>query len=104
MFLAKQRKKKPEGGYWTAWVLRDSYWDREEKRIKQRYIAYVGKKQTITESQARELACKVAVKLGITEEEAWQKLRRVKRLRIVPDEEPEGGVLTLAQHRKRVAP
>lgn len=100
MFLTKQRKKKPNGGYWYSWVLRESYWDKAEKRLKQRYVAYVGTKRTITESQARELARKISEKLG--REVTVEDLRRVKRLRVVPDEEPEGGVLTLREHRKRV--
>jgi len=60
----------------------------------------------ITEDKAREIARKAAKKLGLTEEEAWAKLKRVRRLQITPkaveaNEEPQPDILTLREHMKR---
>ena len=84
MFITRQRKPRPGGGYYFGWVLRGSYWDKELKRTRQIHLSYIGKTRTITESRAREIAEKVSKKLGrpVTVED----LRRVRRLRIVPDE------------------
>lgn len=74
MFLAKGRRKRKDGSYYCYYVLREAYWDKGERRQKQRHLAYVGTKRTISLDRAR----KLAKKLGITVED----LRRVRRLKI----------------------
>ena len=99
MFISKVRQRKGRRVY-TYWVLKEGIWDAENRRISHRYICSLGKSRVLTESEARKIAEKASQKLGKTITVA--DLRRVKRLRIVPDKEPEGGVLTLREHRKRV--
>lgn len=83
MFLVRQRQKTKTGRVAYYWTLRATIWDKDEKRSKQVYLAYVGPTRTITESKAREIACKVSGKLG--KPVTIENLRKVKRLRIVPD-------------------
>ena len=82
MFLAKTWKVQG-GKRYEAWVLKAAVWDKALKRQKQVYLAYVGKSRTIPESRARELARRISRKLG--REVTVEDLRKVKRLRIVPD-------------------
>jgi len=106
MFLAKSWRRLKGGRKQEWYALRATVWDREHKRPRQIHVAYVGITRVITEDKARELAEKASQKLGrkVTLEE----LRRVRRLRIVPEEsksepdakpkpegEPEPEVLTL---------
>jgi hypothetical protein len=75
MYLIKGRYKKRDGSYYTFWVLRETVWDRAQKRSVQRYVAYVGPKRTITLQRAQALAKKI----GCTVDD----LRRVRGLKIV---------------------
>jgi len=87
MFLAKSVQRKGKRVY-RYWVLKETLWDAKERRISQRYLISLGPKRTITETQAREIAEKLSQKLGrpVTLED----LRKVKRLRIVPDSDADG--------------
>jgi len=75
MYLAKTYRKDAEGKPLTYWILRETRWDREERRSKNHYLAYVGPSRRITLKRASELAAK----LGCSIEE----LERVKHLRII---------------------
>jgi hypothetical protein len=85
MFLAKTWKT-VKGKRYESWVLKEGVWDKQNKRYKQIYLAYIGKMKTITESRARELARKISAKLD--RPVSVEDLRKVRRLRIVPDREP----------------
>jgi hypothetical protein len=80
---SRPSKQLPFGNQYGWWVLKTSVWDKETKRQRQVYLAYVGTKRTITESRAKEIAQAVSEKLGrkVTVED----LKRVKRLRIVAE-------------------
>ena len=77
MFLAKTWSTR-NGKKYEAWVLKSAFWDKENKRMKQKYLAYIGKTKSIKLDQA----LKICEKLEISLDE----LRSVKRLRII---EPE---------------
>lgn len=82
--LVKTRRQTKDGKIYPFYALRENYWDSQAKATRQRHIIYVGTKPEITESRARELAQRISEKTGrrITVED----LRKVRRLRIVPDE------------------
>lgn len=106
MFLAKSWRRLKGGRKQEWYALRATVWDKEHKRPRQIHVAYVGIARVIPESKAREIARKAARKLGIPEAEAWEKLKRVRRLRIVADEakasvrEEKPETLTLQAHLK----
>lgn len=77
IFVATGRYKKRDGSYYVYYVLREGYWDKRERRIKQRYVGYIGTRPVLSLSNAR----KLAQKAGITLDE----LRRVRGLTIVDD-------------------
>ena len=91
MYLAKMFQRRADGSKREYWVLKTSYWDPKTKRPRHKYLAYIGTRHSITEAKAKELAKKAAAKLGISEEEAFARLRKVKRLRIVADKDVKGG-------------
>ncbi len=64
-------------------MLKTSYWDPKAKRLRHRYLAYIGTKRIIPEEKAQEMAGRISEKLGrqVTVED----LRKVKKLRIVSD-------------------
>lgn len=74
MFLAKTWTTR-KGKKYPAWVLKTAKWDKEKKRMKQVYLAYVGKTKTID----LEKALKICTKLEIPLDE----LKKVKRLRVI---------------------
>ena len=82
LFITKQRQRIGKRVY-QYWVMKESVWDKEAQRTRQRYVVSIGPRRTITESRARELARKISEKLG--REVTVEELRRVKKLRIVPD-------------------
>ena len=89
MFLAKTWKT-IRGKRYVSWSLKKGIWDKERKRYKQIYLAYVGKSKKITLEKAQE----ICTKLGIPLDE----MRKVKRLRIVELEEaPSVQVEPIAQ-------
>jgi hypothetical protein len=79
MFLAKTWKT-VNGKRYEAWVLKKGMWDKERKRHKQVYLAYIGKSRRISIQKARQ----ICEKLGIT----LQELRKVKRLTLVEESQP----------------
>jgi hypothetical protein len=79
MFLAKTWKT-VNGKRYEAWVLKRGVWDKEQKRHKQVYLAYIGKSRQISIQKARQ----ICEKLGIT----LQELRKVKRLTLVEEGQP----------------
>jgi len=88
MFLTTGRRKMKDGSYYTYYVLKETYWDKAEKRQKQRYLAYVGVRRTISQEKAE----KIAQKLGCS----LDALKRVG-IRIVPakpkgEEKPESSL------------
>jgi len=85
MYLAKTFQRRANGSKREYWMLKASYWDKRAKKPRHRYLAYIGRQCTITESKALELAGRISEKLGrpITVED----LRRVRRLKIMPDPE-----------------
>lgn len=83
MYLAKKKRKAADGETYPYWTLQEKYWDKGERRSKERYLAAVGHSPTITESEAHELAKRVSEKLG--EAVTVDDLREVRRLEIVPD-------------------
>lgn len=73
MFLAKTWTKK-NGKKYESWVLKKSVWDKEKKRMRQVYLAYLGASKRIDLEKAQ----KICGKLSISQDE----LRKVKRLKI----------------------
>lgn len=78
MFLAKNMRKSKTGAKRAYYVLRDSYWDRQLKRQRHRYLAYLGVKPQLSEAKARQLASKLGV--------ALDDLRKVRRLKIIAED------------------
>ena len=77
MFLAKTWSTR-NGKKYEAWVLKRAIWDKETKRMKQKYLAYVGKTKSIKLDKALQICEKLSIPL--------EELRKVRRLRII---EPE---------------
>jgi hypothetical protein len=65
------------GKRYEAWVLKKGVWDKEQKRHKQVYLAYIGKSRRISIQKAH----RICEKLGLPLEE----LRKVKRLTLVEE-------------------
>jgi len=87
MFLAKTWSKR-NGKKYEAWVLKSAIWDKETKRMKQKYLAYIGK----TKSISLDKALQICEKLNISLDE----LKRVKRLRVL---EPKSLAEVMAERK-----
>jgi hypothetical protein len=66
------------------YVLRRSVWDREEKRRKTLYVAYLGVKPELLLSRAKKICKRWGIPL--------EALRSVRRLKIVEDSKKKGAV------------
>lgn len=86
MFLAKSWKT-VNGKRYPKWDLKKSVWDKEAKRQKQVYIAYVGTDKTLS----WEKACEICRDKGV----AMEELQRVKGLRIEPPSRPKREELSI---------
>ncbi len=82
MFLARAGKKRKDGSYYTYWVIRHAFWDKKQKRVVLKNLAYLtsNKEPVIPLHKAQA----IARKLGITVE----KLAKIKGLRIEGLSEP----------------
>jgi len=80
MFLAKSWKT-VNGKRYPKWDLKKSVWDKDEKRQKQEYVAYIGTSQTIS----FEKACEICSAKGLT----MDALRSVNRLKIEEPSKPK---------------
>jgi len=81
LFLNRGHTQFKNGRRYPFWEVRETFWNAKLRSPRQRYIGYVGKEPVLTESKAR-LICE---KKGVTMEQ----LRKVNRLTIIPDPEPE---------------
>lgn len=81
LFISYGRKQPKKGNRVYFWEIKETFWDKQIKKTRQRFIGYLGKEPTLTESKAQ----KICEKRGITMEQ----LRKVNRLIIIPDPEPE---------------
>ena len=90
MFVTQQRTKRREGGYYTYWVIRESYWDKKQKRQRQRHLATIGKTQKLSLDEARDLAEELTEKTG--REVTVDELRGMKRIRVVEDQTEKSDV------------
>jgi len=75
MYLIQGRRKRPDGSYYTFWVLRETVWDKSQKRPVQKYLGYVGRYPVISEKKAKQIAKKIGCSID--------DLRRVKGLKII---------------------
>jgi hypothetical protein len=73
MFLAKTWKT-VNGKRYPAWVLKKAVWDKDQKRQKQVYVAYVGTNKVLSWAKAQEICQDKNL--------SWDELQQVKRLRI----------------------
>ncbi len=73
MFLAKTWKT-VNGKRYPAWVLKKAVWDKDQKRQKQVYVAYVGTKKVLSWTKAQEICQDKGISL--------EELQHVKRLQI----------------------
>ncbi len=83
LFVAKRMVKRKDGSYRIYYELRANVWEKERGAVRQVYAGYLGSKPIITEAKAKHLAQQISKKLG--QKVTLEDLRRVKRLRIVPD-------------------
>ena len=83
LFVAKRMVRRKDGSYRIYYELRANIWEKERGAVRQVYAGYLGSKPVISEAKAERLAAQISQRLGrpITVED----LRRVKKLRIVPD-------------------
>ena len=73
MFLAKVWKIS-NGKKYEAWVLKRGVWDKQEKRYRQLYLAYIGTSTAISPKKADQICEKLAISLD--------ELLKVRRLKI----------------------
>jgi hypothetical protein len=77
MYIAKTFVRRADGTKRYYFVLRDTIWDKSQKRPVQKYIAYLGVQPIISLERAQE----IAQENGLTIDD----LRRVRGLTIVND-------------------
>ncbi len=77
MYLAKGFTRRANGDKWIYWMLKESEWNKDEKRPVQRYLAYIGPRPELTLAKAK----RIAEKLGKSLEE----LRKVRGLKILDE-------------------
>ena len=94
MFLAKTWKT-VNGKRYPAWVLKKAVWDKEQKRQKQVYVAYVGTTKVLSWDKAQEICQDKNLSMD--------ELRQVKRLRIEEPSEAKHRAMPL-NHDEFVAP
>lgn len=87
MFLAKSWKT-VNGKRYPKWDLKKSIWDKEKKRQRQVYVAYIGTERKITWDQACEICRKKEIEMA--------ELQSVKRLKIEKPVENENIEITIA--------
>lgn len=76
MYIAKTFQRRADGSRREYYIIRENYWDFEQKRQRTRYVAYLGRSKTLSLDRAK----KIAKKLGI----GLDDLRRVRGLKIKP--------------------
>ncbi len=80
MFLAKTWKT-VNGRRYPAWVLKKAVWDKDQKRQKQVYVAYVGTNKVLAWEKAQQICHDKNI--------SWEELQAVKRLKIEKPPEAE---------------
>ena len=63
IFIAKGQRKKSDGSWYRFYILKETSWDTKKKAVKQRYVAYLGIKPTITDAKARAICKKIGIAL-----------------------------------------
>lgn len=91
LHLNRGKTQFKDGTAYPFWEVRETFWDKEIKSNRQRYIGYVGKEPVITKSKA----LKICEKKDLTLEQ----LENVNGLTIIPDPEPNGKPSTVEHKR-----
>jgi len=78
VFIARSRKQPASGPSYEFLELRETYYDKRIKGVRQRYIGYLGRRAELPISKAE----RICRRRGL----CMEQLRRVKGLKLVPDE------------------
>lgn len=78
VFITRSRKQPASGPSYEFLELRENYYDKTVKGVRQRYIGYLGRRAVLTASQAKRICRRRGLRM--------EQLRRVKGLKLVPDE------------------